>query len=263
MEALYEVGAQLDMAITIHDEMAKKKSGRIYLDKFCDQNRIPLLKTRHINDQATIDMVLKHKIDWLFIIGWSQIAGPPILKSPHRGAIGIHPTLLPEGRGRAAIPWTILKQLPKTGVTMFKLSEGVDTGDIIAQKEFELPTNVDAGWLYHRANAAHIELMREIVPQIAADNIKLCPQDEKKATYWAERKPEDGRLDLSGLVEDAERLVRAVTRPYPGAFFDRNGVRTRVWKAKIVPEKTSSLCLDFKNGFLECIDYECSPSTRT
>ena len=261
MEALYEAGAQLDIAVTIHDEMAKKKSGRIYLDEFCAKHCIPLLKVRHINDQTAIDKIQELEIDWLFIIGWSQIAGPQILKAARGAAIGIHPTLLPEGRGRAAIPWAIIKQLPKTGITMFKLDKGVDTGDIIAQKELKLPPDVDATWLYRRINDLHIELIKETLPRMVAGALILRPQDESKATYWEGRGPEDGRLDLHGSVTDAERLVRAVTNPYPGAFFDLNGNRTKVWKAKVVSQKTNGLCLEFKDGVLECIDYECFPIT--
>lgn len=259
MEAIYAAGGHLDLVITLPDHKARKKSGRIYLDEFCAKNDVPLLKVGHINDVEVAEQVKRCKIDWLFIIGWSQIAGPEVLAAPRKGAAGIHPTLLPEGRGRAAIPWAILKQLSKTGVTMFKLAEGVDTGDIIAQNEISLPHDADAGWLYHRVNKLHIELMRQTLPQIASGRVILRPQDESRATYWEGRKPEDGRIDLQGSVIDAERLVRAVTKPYPGAFLEHDGVRTTVWRARVAPENSGGLCVKFHDGFLECVEYDRSP----
>ena len=70
----------------------------------------------------------------------------------------MHPTLLPVGRGRAAVPWAILKGLDRTGVTLFKLDEGVDTGDIIGQEMIALSETVTATELYERVNQAHISL---------------------------------------------------------------------------------------------------------
>ena len=114
IEEIYRVGGKLDLVITLNDEMSRKKSGRVYLDKFCEAHDIDLLKCKSINQGGTISEIQKYDLDWLFIIGWSQIASLEVLKVPRRGALGMHPTLLPVGRGRAAIPWTILKGLSET-----------------------------------------------------------------------------------------------------------------------------------------------------
>ena len=131
MEAIYDVGGKLELSITLHDDKARAKSGRVYIDKFCYAKKIPLLKINNINDAEAVEYV--KQLDWLFIIGWSQIAGKIILGTPTFGVLGMHPTLLPVGRGRASIPWAILHQLSETGVTLIKLDEGVDTGPIVAQ----------------------------------------------------------------------------------------------------------------------------------
>ena len=78
------------------------KSGRIYLDDIAYEHNIPLLKVNNINDPEVIKALKDYEIDWLFIIGWSQVQ--EVLKAPKKGCIGMHPTLLPVGRGRAAIP---------------------------------------------------------------------------------------------------------------------------------------------------------------
>jgi methionyl-tRNA formyltransferase len=81
---------------------------------------IPLYKLNNINDADVAEVLKKYEIDWLFIIGWSQIASADFLKVPNKGVIGAQPMLLPTGRGRAAVPWVILKGLEKTGVTFLK-----------------------------------------------------------------------------------------------------------------------------------------------
>src|SRR5690606_21684147 len=115
IEEIYRIGGKLDVLITIPDNKAKSKSGRIYLDGIADKYNIPLYKVNHINDNECIDIINKYNLDWLFIIGWSQIVSNQVLNSPKSGCIGMHPTLLPVGRGRAAIPWAIIKGLDKTG----------------------------------------------------------------------------------------------------------------------------------------------------
>lgn len=74
IEEIYRIGGKLDLLITLKDNIARKKSGRIYLDEISAKHSIPLLKITNINDHDVIDALKEHKIDWLLIIGWSQIA---------------------------------------------------------------------------------------------------------------------------------------------------------------------------------------------
>ena len=254
IEEIYRIGGSLDLLITLNDEKAKSKSGRIYLDEIAQLHSAPLLKIDNINEPIVIETLKAEQIDWLFIIGWSQIARAELLNTPTKGCIGMHPTLLPEGRGRAAIPWAILKGLDQTGVTMFKLDEGVDTGEIIGQGIIPLSNQTTATELYDQVNAMHIELIRRFWPGIVNDQVMLTKQDESKATEWPGRRPEDGEILPTMRMAEAERLVRAVTHPYPGAFYKLdNGETIRVWKAK-----TNLLFgkITVSDGHLELIDFE-------
>lgn len=256
MEALYKAGGSLVFAMTLEDDQAVNKSGRIYLDDFCSQHQIPLHKSRHVNNPDVIDAIKQYQLDWLFIIGWSQIASADVLAAPKQGVLGMHPTLLPTGRGRAAIPWAILKGLDKTGVTLFKLDAGVDTGPIVEQVESPLQANTDAAELYELVDAAHVCLMEKVVPALMNDSLVLKPQDNNLATEWPGRKPEDGEIDLSGSVVMAERLVRAVTKPYPGAFTYIEGKKMVIWKARIVDRAGTAPVLHFHDGILELTSFE-------
>lgn len=259
MEAIYEVGGRLDLAITLHDDRAKAKSGRIYLDDFCAERGIPLVKIRNINDDDAVRAIEEAELDWLFIIGWSQIARERVLAAPALGVLGMHPTLLPVGRGRAAIPWAILKRLDRTGVTLFKLDAGVDTGDILDQASIPLAPDTDAAELYAAVDSAQVGLIKSAFPKLVGGDLQPRRQDEALATEWPGRRPEDGELDLGGPVADAECLVRAVTRPYPGAFFVADGRKTIVWKARVVADEEAcggDLCLRFRDGVLRCLEWE-------
>ena len=257
MKEIYQQEYKLDLVITLKDDKAAAKSGRVYVDDFCSENSIDLLKINHVNDDEVIEALEKYDIDWLFIIGWSQIANKNILSVPKKGVIGMHPTLLPMGRGRASIPWAIIKNLDKTGVTLFKLDEGVDTGPIIDQVEIILTEEMTATELYQKVNDAHIELMKRNIKNLGEGKEILKIQDESKATIWEGRKPEDGEIDLKGSVYEAERLVRALNDPYPGAFyFDANNTKQIVKKVRIIDKASGENCLQFSDGVLELLEVE-------
>lgn len=256
MESIYEAGGRLDIAITLHDTKAIHKSGRVYIDEFCANHQIPLLKIDHINDAETIAAIKNLNLDWLFIIGWSQIAGQDILDAPRMGVLGMHPTLLPTGRGRAAIPWAILKDLDKTGVTLFKLDNGTDTGPIVDQYEIPLLKTTTATELYSAVDVAHTQLIKQVLPQLLAGNVKLKEQNNTLATIWPGRKPEDGEIQRSFSVEEAERLVRATTRPYPGAFIIEEGRKIIIWSAKVANTLPTEKHLRFNDGYLILDDWE-------
>jgi methionyl-tRNA formyltransferase len=263
MEAIYEAGGKLAIAVTLPDDKAVGKSGRVYLDEFSALHDIPLLKSAHVNDPEIVTAIIRAEIDWLFIIGWSQIAGSEVLAAPRMGVLGMHPTLLPIGRGRAAIPWAILKGLDKTGVSLFKMDEGVDTGPIAAQVEIPMHPFITAKELYQKVDIAHVQLIRDAVIKIMNGELLLTSQDDTKATIWPVRKPEDGEINLNGSVYEAERLVRAVTRPYPGAFYHLNGFKNIAWEAEIISENSPSTdkkrLLEFKDGLLLLRDFESWP----
>jgi len=229
MEAIYALGGELALAFTLHDHLAVKKSGRVFIDGFCKQHAIPLVKLRHINDGQLVEVIRRKELDWLLVIGWSQIAGAEVLASPRQGVLGMHPTLLPHGRGRASIPWAIIKGLGETGVTLFKLDEGVDTGPIVAQKVVPIAADETATTLYERITHAHVSLISASWPSLVDGSVVLRPQDEAFATVWPGRTPEEGVIHAAMTVAEIHRLVRAVTHPYPGAYWDGPYGRIVIW----------------------------------
>lgn len=256
IEAVLSAGGKFELLLTLHDEKSKNKSGRVYLDEIAIKNEIPLFKINHINDLEVENILTKYKIDWLFIIGWSQIASKDILKVPIKGAIGAHPTLLPVGRGRAAVPWAILKGLNKTGVTFFKMNEGVDTGEILDQIEIPISANENATSLYEKVNNAHVELIIQLWPKLLNDTVHGKIQDETMATYWDGRTPKDGELLDSITVIEADKLVRATTKPYPGAFKQLAMNRKLiVWSGSLNYIK-DSIPIQFMDGIYYATEFE-------
>ena len=256
IEAVLSAGGHFSLLLTLNDHKSQKKSGRVYLDIIAKDNGIPLYKMNHINDADVAEVLKTYDIDWLFIIGWSQIASIDLLNVPKKGIIGAHPTLLPIGRGRAAVPWAIIKGLEITGVTFFKMDEGVDTGEILDQFEIPVSSDETATTLYNKVNEAHVKLIQQIWPKLIKDEITGLRQEESLATYWERRTPEDGELFNSMSLKEVDKLVRATTRPYPGAFLmvDKS-TKLIVWSGSTQPIQ-NAIVIHFFDGKYYINDYQ-------
>ena len=166
------------------------------------------------------------------VCGVSELIPPELLKLPALGFIGMHPTLLPQGRGRAPIPWAIIFGLKETGVTWFYADPGVDTGDILAQQPVPVLGHDTASTLGARTDEVAAQLLCKSLSLLAAGTAPRVKQDEMAATTWPRRRPEDGIIDWSRDAGALCNWVRALTHPYPGAFTFCNDRKLFVWTAE-------------------------------
>ena len=197
-------------------------------------------KVSSVKTAEAEDLVRAARPDYLLAIGLSELLPARMLDIPmqinagrarHQAShacIGMHPTLLPLGRGRAPIPWTIIKGLSETGVTAFLLEECADAGGIIYQDQFSITPSETATTLYSKCGDAHQRLGSKIAQLLACRRLSWSSQDESKAIVWPKRHPDDGLIDFSQPLQTIDRLVRALTPPYPGAFFYWNAERVIV-----------------------------------
>ncbi len=200
------------------------------LDMLADQAGIPFLPFERVTEPAVVEFLKARRPDWLFVIGLSQLVPAEIRNLAPAGAIGFHPTPLPEGRGRAPVAWTILLQRP-AAANLFFLTDEPDAGDIIAQRPVPVLPDDYAADLIARTNEVLEEMVAELSPAFASGNVPRTPQDHSRATYYARRRPEDGLIDWNKPVDEVYRLVRAVSYPYPGAFTFWNGRKLIIWRA--------------------------------
>jgi methionyl-tRNA formyltransferase len=186
-----------------------------------------------VNDAASHDCLRVAGMTHMFLLGWSQLLTDATLALATGGVFGGHPSALPFGRGRAPVPWTILQELDETAVSIFRATRRVDAGPIVYQRKFSVPPRVDARQLYDRC-AAHLSdgfvaLARSLRDGVAFEE---RPQNVENGTVRARRVPSDGLLDFSAPAADLDRLVRAVTKPSPGAYAYYGDDRVVVWKSE-------------------------------
>jgi len=232
LRAMIRRGALPVLAIG-YDASLRDRSGYADLGPLCDDNAIPLLRTNNINHPKVVEAVRKAAPDYLCVFGFSQMVGLELLSLPRLGALGMHPTKLPEGRGRAPIPWTLIKGLTRSAVTLYWLNERVDAGELADQRPMAITRHDDAATLYDKVVAAQIAQLEETLPRLIARTVPRVPQDEAAASTWPRRRPEDGVIDWRLSAGELYNWVRGLTHPYPGAFTLLKGRQLQVWRAEL------------------------------
>jgi len=221
---------------TVDDSSSMKISDYTSFERIAEENNILLYKIKKLSESDLLQ-IRNLKPDIIFVIGWSQLIPNELLNVPDKGCIGMHPTLLPRGRGRAPINWALIKGMEKTGLTMFYLSEGADTGDIIGQEEIQIALEDDAASLYEKVIVSGRHLISEFLPKLENEKAPRIKQDGKLATVWPKRNPDDGLIDWNKSPMEIYNWIRGLTHPYPGAFTFLRNKKVFILSSKYINKK--------------------------
>ena len=234
-------GWELRLVVSLPPDLARRHSDFVDLAPAAAAAGARLLTAANVNDEAVLAAIREAGADYIFVIGWSQICGPEFRALLPDRVIGYHPAALPRLRGRAVIPWTILADEPITAGTLFWIDSGVDSGAILEQRFFHLAPQETATTLYARHMAILRTMMDGALTQLASGAPPRLVQDEACATWAARRIAADGYIDWSLPAATIARLIRAVTRPYPGAMTQAGTSLLTIWSARIEPGPTRHL----------------------
>jgi methionyl-tRNA formyltransferase len=180
---------------------------------------LPLLQPERAREAGFVSSVAALMPDFIVVAAYGQLLPPSILGLPKFGCVNVHASLLPRYRGAAPIQWAILNGEEETGVTIMKMSEGLDTGDILAQRATPIGAEERADQLHERLAMLGAELLVSTLPAYAAGAIRPVPQDNAAATHARKISKEDGRIDWSETASALRNRIRAFT-PWPGAYAD-------------------------------------------
>lgn len=235
LDAAADAGAEVVGVVTLPGPIDPNRSGQCSFDEIAARHGAQLVDTTDVNSEATVEAVRTLDPELIFVVGWSQLVREPFLALAREGVFGMHPTLLPRHRGRASIPWAILSGLAHTGVTLFEIVDTTaDSGAIVGQVVVDIGPDETAATLFERISDAHVELVRELVPQLVARTAPRLPQDPARGSWWPKRTPADGIIDWETRAQYLYDWVRAQTRPYPGAFTFLGAEKVVVWRARPV-----------------------------
>ena len=197
----------------------------------CEAAGIPCLElgAAGMRDEALLAAVRAWRPDAFLVAGWYHIV--PASWRALAPAYGLHASLLPHYRGGAPLVWAMIRGERRTGITLFRFDDGVDTGPIVAQGATDIAPEDTIATLYARIEDIGEALLREALPRLAEGAAVLVPQDPAQGSNFPQRGPEDGLIDWRWNAGRIRDFVRAQTRPYPGAFFLERESKVVVWSA--------------------------------
>src|SRR2546425_7772446 len=171
------------------------------------------------------------KPDAIIVVGYGRIIPQWMIELPPLGNINLHASLLPKYRGAAPIQWAIASGETVTGVTTIRIDAGLDTGDILLQREIPVAPEDTAETLAPRMAAIGAELMVETLHGLKSGTIHPKPQDNSQATLAPLLKKEDGRIDFHQPAPEIVNRIRGF-QPWPGAFTSFRGKNLHIWAAR-------------------------------
>lgn len=235
IEALRKNGFEISAVFT-HQDNPDENIWFGSVAELAGEYDIPVFAPESVNHPVWVNRIRAMKPDYIFSFYYRDMLGGEILSIPSKGAINLHGSLLPKYRGRVPLNWAIINGETEAGVTLHYMTKKADAGDIISQEKFAITDDDTAKTVFDKAaEAAKVLLDREL-PKIAAGTASRTPQDESKATTFGGRKPADGEIDWTKSAKEVRNLIRAVTKPYPGAFSYIGDRKCFFWSADVADQ---------------------------
>lgn len=233
LQAVLAAGIEVGLVVTHPDDPHEEKwFGSVRA--MAEAAGVPVVEVEHADAPELARAIADVRPDLIFSFYFRKMIKAEVLALARYGAYNLHGSLLPRYRGRAPVNWVLVNGEVETGVTLHIMDARPDHGAIVGQRAVPIARTDTALTLYRKLAAEARALLSEALPAIAEEREPRVPQDHAQSSYFGGRKPADGRIDWSWPAERVRNLVRAVTRPWPGAFTAARGRRLKVWSAEVV-----------------------------
>lgn len=200
---------------------------------------IPVFQPVKMRDGTALAALRELDPELVVVAAYGKILPPDILAVPPLGCVNVHSSLLPRYRGAAPINWAILDGLDETGVTIMYMAEGLDTGDIIAQRATPIGLNENAQALTARLAELGSELLVETVEKIAAGTAPRIPQDDALSCYAHMLSKELSPIDWKRSARQIHDQARGLS-PWPAATAELDGVRCKILRTALTGETSTA-----------------------
>jgi len=186
-----------------------------------------------VSSEGIAKILMAKRGDFFVVISYGQILKKQILDIPKRYCVNLHASLLPKYRGAAPCNWAVINSEKKTGVTIIRLNERMDAGDIIASQSINISGDDTSQDIYNQLALVGAETLLATLSLIESKKERFIPQDEKFATYAPKLKKQDGLIDWKKPAEEIRNLIRG-TQPWPGAYTYLDNKLLKIYKAETV-----------------------------
>jgi len=219
LEALLEAGHDVVCVVTQPDRPSgrRRRPTPPLVKRFAESRGLPVRQTDDVNNPASLGELEQLAPDFVVVTAFGQKLRRRLLDLPSRGCLNVHFSLLPRHRGAAPVAHAILVGDRETGVTIMRMAERIDAGDILLQEATPIGPRETTGQLTERLAQLGARLLVQTIDDIAAGRAQPTPQEHDKATLARALRKKDGAIDWTRPAAYLDRFVRAMS-PWPGAF---------------------------------------------
>jgi len=237
LEAILAAGHQVAAVVTQPDKpKGRGKEVQMTPVKRCALSHgIPVFQPAKIREPEAVERLRGYGAELFVVAAFGQILPEEILTMPKYGCVNIHASLLPKYRGAGPIQWAIINGEKITGVTIMQMEKGLDTGDMLFQKQVEIAPEETADTLHDKLAAAGAELIVEVIPKIEAGEVTPVKQRDEDSSYAKMLTKAMGKIDWSMEAEKLDCLIRGLIS-WPGASAVFRGKTLKIWEEEPVEE---------------------------
>lgn len=233
LQALVDLGHDVALAVTHPaSEQSYKAIWADSVEQLARQHSIPVHLTDRV-DQETIELVKRAEPDVIVVNSWYTKMPAELYDLPPHGTLNLHDSLLPKFTGFSPVLWALISGEADYGLTVHRMDDGLDTGDVLVQRPLPIRPTDTGTELVVRAMELIPDAVHEALSALESGTAVWRPQNKAERTYFHKRSERDSLIDWGWPAEDLERLVRALSEPYPRAFAFYRGARIEVLEARV------------------------------
>ncbi|OGW83996.1 MAG: methionyl-tRNA formyltransferase [Omnitrophica bacterium RIFCSPHIGHO2_02_FULL_51_18] len=226
LEALKGSAHSTELLVTTSDKSQGRnlKPRPSPVKHWAHNNQFPCLEASEIRSKEFLEKVRRVQADLFVVVSFGLILPRALLELPKRMTLNVHPSLLPRYRGAAPMHWAIINGDTQTGVTVMRMVERLDAGDVVLQKKADILPGDDIFSLEERLGRLGSQTLLEAVGQVERDGATFVPQEESCASYARKLTKEDGRIDWKRKAREIRDRVRAM-KEWPTSYTFYGGKR--------------------------------------
>ncbi len=251
LKKIYENGYEICGVVTVPDRPAGRGNKMVSspVKEFAIQNNLKVFQPEKISHNDEFKNEIKELVpDLVVVVSYGVILPKSFLDIPKLGCINLHPSMLPKYRGAAPIQWAILNGDDTTGVTIMYLDQGMDSGDIIIQREVAIDPDETTGDLWARLSTIGAEMLTQVIKNIDNGIIERTPQPDD-FTLAPMLSKDMARIDWNEKsASEIKNLVRGLN-PILGAYTTIDGKKIKLWKVQSISySEFADICKDKIDG---------------
>lgn len=242
LKALKDNGFDVELLITQPDRKRGRKMQITYseLKTYSLDSGIEVFQPEDINASEAIEKIKNTDADVIVVASYGQIIKEEILYMKKLHSINIHASLLPKYRGAAPVQAAIMNEDAVTGITLMKMSKGLDTGNILMKREIPITDDDTADTLTMKLSELGAEMIVDYLNNLHELD-EGTPQDDAESSYVKMIKKQDAFVDFSESASKVEHMIRAM-QPWPVAFTTYKGENMKIYEAKVIDNAREAMC---------------------